>query len=254
MMYTIGMIHLGALIGAPKYESNFDLILNNALQELEILEDCGFDAAIIENFNDYPYRTTFTIDTVIQFTRILSVLKEKAKIKIGVNIQYSNSDIEMIVATICDADFIRVENFVEKRIGCFGELNPIASEVVRTKKRLSSNVDIYADINPKHTFKAYDQNSEYSIMEAMNSSAEYLIITGSETGKAPMVEDVEYVKTVCKNAKVIVGSGISVKNVVDFLNSADGIIVGSSIKINGDVNNLLDKERCIELIERLKNG
>lgn len=252
-MYTIGMIHLGALISAPEYENNFNQVLNNALYELDILEKSGFDAAIVENFNDYPYVVEQSLETILQYTRILSVLREKTTLKLGVNIQYTNTDVEMLVASICDADFIRVENFVEKRIGAFGELVPLSSKIVRTKTRMKSSVEIYADINPKHTFNAYEQNNKYSIDEALNAGAKYLVLTGLVTGESPKINDVIQMKKISQKAKIIVGSGITINNVVDFKGLADGIIVGSSIKVDGDVRNLLDQKKCIDLIRRIKN-
>lgn len=253
MIYTVGMIHLGALISAPKYEDNFDIILKNALHELCILEETGFNAAIVENFNDIPYSTEQSLETIIQYTRIFSILKENSKIKLGVNIQYTNTDVEMILATICGADFIRVENYVEKRIGSFGELVPLASSILRKKKLLNSNVKIYADINPKHSFNAFQQDTKYSVKEAIDANADYIIITGSETGKAPTLSDVELVKEINNNTKVIIGSGVSIDNVNSFKGMVDGLIVGSSVKIDGDVNNLLDRDKCAELIKRLRD-
>ena len=50
---------------------------------------------------------------------------------------------------------------------------------------------------------------------------------------------------------VFVGSGISAGNVRDYAPLADGLIVGSSLKANGDVQQPVDPLRVKELLARL---
>ena len=51
----IGMIHLKALPGTPKFNNNINEIIDSALSELEIYKKANIDAIAIENMHDVPY-------------------------------------------------------------------------------------------------------------------------------------------------------------------------------------------------------
>jgi predicted TIM-barrel enzyme len=48
------------------------------------------------------------------------------------------------------------------------------------------------------------------------------------------------------------GSGTTVKNIADFLQYADGAIVGSSLKVDGVAENPVDVERVKRYIEAVR--
>ena len=50
----IGMIHLGALPGAPNFDGDLDAVLDAAQTDARTLVDAGFDGLMIENFSDAP--------------------------------------------------------------------------------------------------------------------------------------------------------------------------------------------------------
>ena len=52
---VIGMVHLKALPGSPKYSENLDAIYDFAMRDAEALAEGGVDAIQIENQFDTPY-------------------------------------------------------------------------------------------------------------------------------------------------------------------------------------------------------
>ena len=56
--------------------------------------------------------------------------------------------------------------------------------------------------------------------------ADALIISGTGTGRVADITDVERVRTACPTAKILLGSGINVQNVGEFLRCADGVAPG----------------------------
>ena len=248
----IGMIHLKALPGSPANELTNDEIFNFALLDLKALEKGGIKEAIVENMFDSPLSTVIIMEQIISFVYIFSRLKEYANISLGVNIQYADDDLEMKVATLCGADFIRVEAFIEDRVGSFGRLHPSANIIMKAKKELKSNVIIYTDINVKHTIGIVDYDIRECIHEAIRFGSNGIILTGIGTGKAPTVEDAAEWEKYCNNTKLFIGSGIEKGNIKDFLQFADGVIVGSSIKKEGNIENPIDYSRVKELIDEVK--
>ncbi len=51
----IGMIHVDALSGTPKYKGDVENIINSAVKEAMIYKNSGIDAIGIENMHDIPY-------------------------------------------------------------------------------------------------------------------------------------------------------------------------------------------------------
>src|SRR6185369_9707403 len=77
--------------------------------------------------------------------------------------------------------------------------------------------------------------------------ADALIISGTGTGVATDLADVERVRAACPRARILLGSGVSVENVHDYLRFADGAIVGSSLKAGGRLANPVDWKRVAAL-------
>ncbi len=111
---------------------------------------------------------------------------------------------------------------------------------------------IFADINTKHTFPMADQPLDFSVHEAIESGADALIVTGLLTGQSPTVEDVRNFKQMAKEMPVLLGSGVNTANAKEFFDVADGAIIGSSIKINGNVNDRVDPERLKRLVAAVR--
>ena len=250
---VIGMIHLLPLPGAPRYGGSMEEIEQAAMQDLYALEAGGADAAIIENFGDVPYDPEISIMTFAAMCAVAAKVKEKASIPIGINVQYNCTEHEWALAYAIGADFIRVEAFVENRVGTHGLVLAAAPKLMRQKGLYPSNTLIFADINTKHTMPLHDQPIELSVHEAVDSGADALIVTGILTGVNPTEEDLRDIKAVSAGVPVLLGSGINVYNAAGFFRTADGAIVGSSLKMEGKVENRVDSERVAKFVEAIKD-
>ena len=247
----IGMVHLLPLPGAPAYGGSMEAVCDRAMADLQALQEGGVDAFIIENFGDVPYGTENSPMTLAAMSAVASLVAANAKIPFGINVQFNCVDQEWAMAYATGADFIRVEAFVENRVGIHGITYAGAPELMRLKGNYPSKTMIFADINTKHTFPLVDQPMDFSVHEALESGADALIVTGLLTGQSPTVEDVKQFKEMAKNAPVLLGSGVNTANAKEFFQVADGAIIGSSIKIDGDVNKGVDKERVQRLVSAI---
>jgi hypothetical protein len=82
--------------------------------------------------------------------------------------------------------------------------------------------------------------------------ADALIVSGAGTGLATDLADVERVRRTAPNTKILLGSGVTLENVRDFLPTADGFIVGSSLKLNGRLSNPVDPKRVASLARAIR--
>ena len=64
------------------------------------------------------------------------------------------------------------------------------------------------------------------------------------------MSDLEAVKAVLPNTAVMANTGVKHDTVADVLSIADGCIVGSSLKVDGDTWNAIDPERARDFMAR----
>lgn len=248
----IGMVHLLPLPGAPNYCGNIQEIKEAAFSDMYALIEGGADAFIIENFGDVPYENEMGIEAFAVMTSICNQLAEKCSIPFGINVQFNNIKYEWALSHALNADFVRIEAFVENRVGIHGITYAAAPEIMRLKSRYPAKTLIFADINTKHTFPLVDQPIDFSVHEAIESGADALIVTGLLTGVNPTLDDVVSIKKTARSTPVLLGSGINTKNAADYFKIADGAIVGSSLKTDGNVNNPVDINKVKEFAEMIR--
>jgi len=81
--------------------------------------------------------------------------------------------------------------------------------------------------------------------------ADALIVSGRFTGSAPDVEKVREAKKFATRP-ILIGSGTTADNVAAFLEHADGIIIGSSLKKDGVMENEVDVNRVRALMKNVQ--
>jgi predicted TIM-barrel enzyme len=88
-----------------------------------------------------------------------------------------------------------------------------------------------------------------SAQDAQNRGlADAVIITGSGTGHSASLEDIRQVKKSI-HIPVLVGSGVTPQNLTEMLSAADGAIVGSFFKRDGELANPVDADRVRQIVE-----
>jgi hypothetical protein len=238
----IAMVHLLPLPGSPGYSGDIEAIYAQAEWEAETLAQAGVDAFIVENLNDEPYLIgeppPEQLALLAGLTRLVS---RKANVPVGVNVQFNAWQAELAIAHTCGADFIRVEVFVDTVVMAQGLVHPCSAQLTRYRRALGAQgVQLWADIQTKYTTNLVSQPLAQSALEAKNSGAEALIVTGAATGQATPLEAVAEVKQVV-DLPVLVGSGTTIKNVSQVLHIADGAIVGSALKEGGLASNRISR-------------
>ncbi len=250
---VIGMVHLLPLPGSPNYGGDLEEVYRAAKRDLDRLTAGGISAAIVENFCDMPYDTDVAPITEAAMAIIIDRLQKDAQIPLGVNVQFNCFKAEWDIASLTGCAFLRVEAFVENRVGPHGITWAAAPKLLRYKGSIPSNSMIFADINVKHSFPLAEQPMSFSIHEAIEAGADAIIITGLQTGSVPSPADIQEARRHAGNTPILVGSGICRENLRDYLTAADGVIVGSSIKEGGNVSNPVDETAVRQLVSLVNN-
>jgi predicted TIM-barrel enzyme len=81
-----------------------------------------------------------------------------------------------------------------------------------------------------------------------SSIPDAILVSGQITGEAAALSDLEAVKKVLPQTPVLANTGVKHATVADVLKIADGCIVGSSLKVDGDTWNPVDPDRAAEFM------
>lgn len=251
---VIGMVHLKALPGTPKYKGDVKAIIATALEEANIYKKAGIDGLAIENMHDVPYLKNKVGHEISSLMAIVAhEIKRLFGLPTGLQILSSANEAALAVAHSAGLDFIRAEGFVFGHLADEGYVDACAGNLLRYRKKIGAeNIAVWTDIKKKHSSHAL--TSDVDIVETAKA-AEYflsdgLIITGGSTGESAKLEEIKAVKKACQ-VPVIVGSGITFENVDEYLPVCDAMVVGSYFKVGGHWANELDKHKIERLMEKV---
>ena len=248
----IGVVHLPPLIGSPRATLPLNEIRARALSDTGMLIDNGIDGIIIENYGDAPFfPDRVEAHTVAAMTVIANDIRERyPQTPLGLNVLRNDAKSALAIATVTGANFIRVNVHTGAMLADQGTLQGMAHETLRYRSALKSEVKIFADVAVKHAVPLAPLDLATSAEDTYHRGlADALIVTGAATGKSIDLNQLQTVKAAVPQAHIFAGSGVTIDTVAEILRSADGVIVGTSIKRNGVTTNEVDAERVRALIK-----
>jgi membrane complex biogenesis BtpA family protein len=252
----IGMIHIEALPGTPKFADDIPKIIAKALDEASIYQANGIDALMIENMHDVPYLKNDVGHEISSLMAIIAYqIKQQTGLPLGIQILAGANKAALSAAKNAGADFIRAEGFVFGHVADEGYIDSNAAELLRFRKHISANdIAVFTDIKKKHSSHAVTDDLDIAEMAhaAEFFLADGVIVTGMHTGDTADSSEINKVKSATK-LPVIVGSGINYENISEYLPLADAFIVGSYFKKDGYWENDLDAQRINEFMKKVNS-
>ncbi|MFQ5777277.1 MAG: BtpA/SgcQ family protein [Terriglobia bacterium] len=253
---VIGMVHLWPLPGAPGYGGyGIQTIRENALRDAEALVQGGVDGLIVENMWDLPYYVGPAVKPEAMTAQAVAAAEvvKQFPLPVGINVIHNGGVVCLAIAVAAGARFMRVCILTGARLWDTGELDHgCAADLLRKRKQLhAEGIHIFADVDKKHSvaFPGLDLATHIEWTEFYGADA--LIVSGRMTGAAPDLADLREARRRATRL-VLVGSGATEENIGTFLEYADGVIVGSSLKRDGVMENPVDTERVRRFVEAVR--
>lgn len=251
---VIGMVHLGALPGAPLFDQSagIDGLVAAARTDLDALQAAGFDAIMFGNENDRPYEFDVDRASTATMAYVIGRLKEEINLPFGVNVLWDpQSTIALAAAT--GASFVR-EIFTGTYASDMGPWTPDAGKAMRYRDRLGAH-DVAMLFNVSAEFAdSLDRRplSDRARSAVFSSIPDAILVSGAITGEAAKMEDLEAVKAMLPDTPVLANTGVKHETVADVLAAADGCIVGSALKVDGNTWNAIDPKRAADFMDRAR--
>lgn len=253
---VIGMVHLGALPGAPLYDAERGLaaLVEDAARDLGALQDAGFDAVMFGNENDRPYELQVDPASTAAMAHLIGRLKGNIRVPFGVNLLWDPMS-SIAVAAATGADFVR-EIFTGTYASDMGIWAPDAGKAMRYRDRLGRH-DLAMLYNVSAEFAhSLDARSlpDRARSAVFSSIPDAVLVSGQITGEAAALSDLEAVKAVLPDTPVLANTGVKHETVAEVLRIADGCIVGSSLKVDGDTWKAVDPARAADFMQRARTA
>lgn len=253
---VIAMVHLGALPGAPLHDAERGLegLVEAARADLLALQAAGFGAVMFGNENDRPYE--FRVDTASTATMayVIGRLRPEITVPFGVNVLWDPmSTVALAAAT--GAAFVR-EIFTGTYASDMGPWTPDAGAAMRYRDRLGAK-DVAMLYNVSAEFAdSLDRRPlpDRARSAVFSSIPDAVLVSGQITGEAAALSDLEAVKKVLPHTPVLANTGVKHTTVADVLKVADGCIVGSALKVDGDTWKSVDPDRAKDFMDRVRKA
>jgi uncharacterized protein len=247
----IAMAHLPPLPGTPLYDADAGMAgaVEAVRADLRILLDGGFDAVMFCNEGDRPYALNAGYEGVAALTRVVAEVAPHDR-PFGVDFLW-DPRAALAVAAVTGAAFMRevITGVYESDMGMW---NTDAAGLLRERRRLDADdVAVFMNVTPEFASPIGRRSvREVARSAVVSSLADAILVSGPMAGAEPTIAALREAKeAVGDDAPVLVNTGAKAGNIADFLEVADGAIVGSDLKRDGYTWNPVDPDRVKRFLE-----
>lgn len=250
----VAMGHLGPLPGSPGYDAGegVDGLIRAVMADIEHLQAGGVDAILFCNEGDRPYVLRAPAEGLAAMAAIVAAVKPILKVPFGVNYIWDPyATVALAVAT--GASFAR-EVFTGVYASDMGLWQPDAAGASRLRARLGrTDLKLMFNINAEFADSLDKRPIEKRAQSAVFSSlADIICVSGPRTGQPVDASDLRKVKAALPDCPVFANTGVDLDNVAEILAVADGCVVGTHLKVDGDTWNPVDGERVTRFMDRVR--
>jgi uncharacterized protein len=250
---VIAMAHIGALPGAPLYDAagGVDKLVAAVLKDVEKLQDGGVDAIMFGNENDRPYVFEAPPEGIAAMTAVVQAVKPVLKVPFGVNYLWDPKASVAIGATT-GAKFVR-EIFTGLFASDMGLWEPDCAGAARLRRNLGrTDMKLLFNINAEFAHSLDSRPIELRAKSAVFSSlADAILVSGPLTGEPAAQSDLRKVRETVKDVPVFANTGVNIDNVAGVLSLADGIVIGTHFKVDGNTWNEVDGNRVRRFMDKV---
>lgn len=249
---VLGMVHFPPLPGSPLYDRDggMDKIRETAYRDAMTLVDAGFDGISFSNEGDRPYQSEVDKVTVAAMASIIREVTKELDVPFGLSV-LADPEAAIAIGKAVDADFVRI--FLSwVFVGDWGIVDPDAGKLQRVKAACDGKMKIFANISG-HTRPLGGRSLEDIARGAVKFAlADALCLAGTTAGSEIAEEDLLAARRGSEGVPVIAGTGVGEENIEKMLELADGVIMGTSIKIGRNTFNPVDPERARSFMEKVR--
>ncbi len=250
------MAHVPALPGAPMYDESGGMqrIVREVREDVAVLVDAGFDAVMFCNEHDRPYSLKADLVAAASMSRVVAECIPD-DLPYGVDYLW-DAECALAVAVATEAYFMR-EVVTGSWESDMGSWSPDAASLLRKRRALDAEqLAVFMNVTPEFASNTGDRDAmQVARSVAASSLPDAILVSGPMAGAQPSISTVADVRSsVPPEIPVLLNTGANAENIAEFLEFADGCIVGSSLKVDGYTWNRVDRERAKTFVQAARAG
>lgn len=252
----IGVVHLLPLPTSARWGGSLKAVIERAEQEATALAAGGVDGIMVENFFDAPFAKDRVDPAVVSaMTLVVERLRSLIMLPLGINILRNDAQSALAIASVIEAQFIRVNVLTGIMATDQGLIEGKADQILRYRRELGKDIAILADVLVKHARPLGTPNLTTAVQDTIQRGlADAVILSGCATGNPPSLEQLEVASAAAQETPVLIGSGASWENIPELMQAADGVIVASSLKRQGKITEPIDPIRVSQFVEAARQA
>jgi uncharacterized protein len=249
----IAMCHLAALPGRPNHDvaAGMEAVFQSARRDALALQRCGVDAILFCNENDLPYSLGVGVEAAAAEAAVIGRLVAELTVPFGVDLLWDPAA-ALAVARATGARFVR-EVFTGVFETDMGLMAPDFGSLAAYRHVIGADdVAIFTNITPEFSRSVSGRPVADRARGAEFLGADAILISGPQAGMSIDVTDLAEARAAAPEAKLIANTGVNRDNVHELLAVADGVIVGTSLKVDGNTWNPVDPARAEEMVKLVR--
>jgi uncharacterized protein len=246
----IAMCHLHALPGRPRHDAaaGIDGIVERLARDVAALQDAGVDGLLFCNEHDIPYQLRVGHEAVAAMAAAIGRLRAELRLPFGVDLLW-DPRAALAVARATGAAFVR-EVFTGVYESDMGLMAPSLGELAAYRHQIGADgVALFTNITPEFSRSVSGRPVAERARSAAFLGVDALLVSGQMAGVSADLEDLREAKDAAPAVPLLANTGVSEENLGRILKVADGVIVGTSLKVDRMIWNPVDPARARRLVE-----
>jgi membrane complex biogenesis BtpA family protein len=247
---VIAMLHFPGLPGRPRHnrELGRSHLVDVVGRDLETLQGAGVDGVLFCNENDIPYQLVVGPEIPAAMAAVIGELRASVRVPFGVNILWdAKSSIALARAT--GATFVR-EVLTGVYESDLGVIAPAIGDLAGYRTAIGADdVAFFDNIQPEFSSALGTRDIADRARSATFLGVDAILISGPAAGVPFVMSDLRTAKDAVPDMPVFANTGVNAERLEEILEVADGVIVGTSLKVDGDTWSRVDPARAERLMD-----
>ncbi len=247
---VIAMLHFPGLPGRPRHnrELGRSHLVDVVGRDLETLQGAGVDGVLFCNENDIPYQLVVGPEIPAAMAAVIGELRASVRVQFGVNILW-DAKATLAVARATGATFIRevLTGVYESDLGL---ISPAIGDLAGYRTAIGADdVALFDNISPEFSSVLGTRTIGDRARSAAFLGVDAILISGPAAGVPFAMSDLSAAKEAVPDLPVFANTGVNAHRLDEILAVADGVIVGTSLKVDGDTWSRVDPARAERLMD-----
>jgi hypothetical protein len=247
---VIAMVHFPALPGRPLHDrvAGRGHLVDVVGRDLAVLQEAGVDGLLFCNEADLPYQLEVGAEIPAAMAAVIGELGSQIRLPFGVNILW-DARASLALARATGACFIR-EVLTGVYESDMGMIAPAIGDIAAYRDAIGAgDVALFDNVSPEFASAVGSRGVAERAKGAAFLAADAILISGPAAGVSFAMSDLVAAKEAVPDTPVVANTGVRADTIAGVFEVADAVIVGTSLKVDGQTFNAVDRGRVERLMD-----